>query len=218
MLVPSPFRSPNPDIDLEMLRSYPLATLVSSSEGAPFASEVPVIVSPDFDASRPLEGQIIWGHLNRFNAHATHLQTGQQAKVVVTGPRAYVSPTLYPNGPSAPTFDFISLHLSGLITAIDDSEDVFEIVSTTARILETRLGRGWDPEPSHDYFRSIQHAVRGFHLAVETVEAMYKLSQDKDVVTREAIEKSMTAASGEVGDLGHYMQQHFSVISYEDQP
>ncbi len=49
----------------------------------------------------------------------------------------------------------------------------------TADRLESVFGEGWDSTSSVGYFREILPGVGAFHLQIERVEAMYKLSQEK---------------------------------------
>lgn len=209
MLTPGIFYGSGPELDRLVIRTYPLATIISSSPDTPYVTEAPVIVAPDGPLAGPLTGCVLWGHLNRANEHARWMADGQCVKLMFTGPRAYVSPALYPDGPAAPTFDFVSIHVSGELAVVDDAEGVFGIVAATAVALERELGRGWDAATSHEYFRRIMPAVRGFRVHVRQVESMYKLSQDKSPAIRRVLQEAFLNQPGEVGDVGAFMERHF---------
>lgn len=189
MFVPGIYRAPDPRWTRAIVSGYPLALLASGGPGAPYATHVPVILpgGPQADPSADLVGTKLLGHMNRANPHWKALAGGSEALMVFSGPHGYVSPSVYGFEPAAPTWDFAAVHLRGGLSPMTAQEASLDLVVATVRAFEARFGDAWDPTASMDYFRRILPAVGAFSFQVDSVEAMFKLSQEQDAPTRERV-------------------------------
>lgn len=198
MFVPAPYRQPSASWMADILRGGPLALMVSNGprEADPHATHLPVVQDPRTAHERwpaDLAGARLLGHMNRANPHWKALEDGARVLLVFTGPHAYVSPTVYQQTPSAPTWDFTSVHVHGVLHRIEHDEageETLEVVRSTVRALEGDFGDAWDMSDSQDYFRKILPAVGGFRVEVSTAEGMFKLSQEQDPHVRERVRDS----------------------------
>lgn len=184
MFVPSDYREPDRSWIVELIRSNPLAILVSngSDTDGPFATHLPVIPEPGGNPEwkADLAGARLLGHLNRANPHWAALENGAVGLLVFTGPHAYVSPTVYETTPAAPTWNYTSVHAHVVLQKIDSLEDTLEVVQHTVRTFEGGpAGTGWDMSGSLDYFRRIVPGVGAFQATVTRAEGMFKLSQEQ---------------------------------------
>ncbi|HEY7592169.1 MAG TPA: FMN-binding negative transcriptional regulator [Actinophytocola sp.] len=188
----------------ELVQRHPLALLISNGHSLPYATHVPVVLPPG--PVTGLTGETLWGHMNRANAHWAELARGGAAKLVFTGPHSYITPMSYHTTPAAPTWNFVAVHLTGTVSPLPEGDDTFTVVARTADVFEQTFGDNWDPEPSHGYFRSIVRGVGAFHFEVETVDAMFKLSQEKTRDARRRVARRLAvAASGCARDLSALM-------------
>ncbi|MDI2127103.1 FMN-binding negative transcriptional regulator [Yinghuangia seranimata] len=194
MFVPSDYREPDVSWMVDLMRGFPLALMVSNGAPAdgPFATHLPVITDPGWDG-RPaadLAGMPLLGHMNRANPHWTALRTGTAVVLTFTGPHAYVSPTVYGISPAAPTWDFTSVHVHGVVEKIESTEETLEVVKATVRAFEKEFGDSWDMTESVDYFRKIVPGVGAFRMRVSKAEGMFKLSQEQRPEVRERVVRS----------------------------
>jgi transcriptional regulator len=187
MFVPRMYQVDDDCWPFRVIHQYPLATLVSNGPIFPYATHVPVLVPPESADRKQLAGTTLVAHMNCSNPHWDALSDGTAAKMIFQGPAGYVTPAVYRTDPAAPTWDFITVHLQGVIRIVSDQEEVLRIVTATARALEERFGAEWDLESSLGYFRSIVSGVGAFHFMVESVDAMFKLSQEKDPEVQERV-------------------------------
>lgn len=182
---------------VDLICGSPLALAVSngSPDNGPFATHLPVIPDPRMTGqwSANLAGATLLGHMNRANPHWRALETGDVILLVFTGPHAYVSPTVYEVTPAAPTWDFTSVHVSGVVEKIDSVEETLGVVRATALAFEARFGAGWDQSESIGYFRKIVHAVGAFRVTVTGAEGMFKLSQEQPAEIRERVRQSFSS-------------------------
>jgi predicted FMN-binding regulatory protein PaiB len=197
MYVPPHFREPDKSWIIDLIRANPLAQLISNGEGdgAPRVTHVPIIVDPgmaDALAGHPsgLVGATLWGHMSRMNPHWAALHSPTHVAVTFTGPHAYISPTVYQATPSAPTWTFTAVHVTGRLCALQSADDTLESVQATARALEGRFGAGWDISESAAYLRQILPGVGAFRIAVSHVDGMFKLSQEQQPEVRRRVQDS----------------------------
>ncbi|WP_405497570.1 FMN-binding negative transcriptional regulator [Streptomyces sp. NBC_00096] len=198
MFVPELYRPPSREWLYRIIRQYPLAVLVSNGTDAPHATHLPIVLPESASPAGPAEPRdVLLGHMNRSNPHWSQLTDGQHARLVFSGPGGYVTPTHYRTTPAAPTWDFVAVHVAGTVHLEQDPEQTLGVVSRTAQALEERFGRSWDQEPSLDHFASLVPGVGAFRLRIESVEGMFKLSQEKSLEIRQRVIR--TFADSEVG-------------------
>ncbi|MET9497733.1 FMN-binding negative transcriptional regulator [Streptomyces sp. NPDC006552] len=194
MFVPSFYREPDNSWMVDLIRGNPLALAVSNGrpEEGPYATHLPVIFDPEANGagSGELTGTTLLGHLNRANPHWAALETGGVLLLTFTGPHTYVSPTVYEKTPAAPTWNFTSVHVRGVVEKIDSTEETLDVVRSTVRAFEGEFGNGWDMTGSLDYFRKIVPAVGAFRFTVTGAEGMFKLSQEQPGEVRERVRES----------------------------
>ncbi|MDX2285542.1 MAG: FMN-binding negative transcriptional regulator [Bacteroidia bacterium] len=107
MYTPRHFLQPDHGLQLDFMRRHSFAALVTTDEaGRPHATHVPVMVE-----ERP-EGLGLLFHLACANPQAQQLD-GREALCIFSGPHAYISPSLYEQPLSVPTWNYIAVHASG---------------------------------------------------------------------------------------------------------
>jgi Putative FMN-binding domain len=120
---------------------------------------------------------------------------------VFAGPHGYVSPSVYDATPAAPTWDFTSVHVRGKLHPLDRREDTLEVVKATVTTIESEFAASWDMRASLPYFETILRGVSAFEVVIDSVEAMFKLSQEQEPRIRARVARSFGAS-----DLGHHRQ------------
>lgn len=147
-------------------------TLVTTSEGAPFVTHLPVLYRRDGDSIE------LRGHWARPNPQWRHRG---QALVIVHGPHAYVSPGWYADKEAAarvPTWNYAVAHLGGTLEVIDDPDFVAAIVADLSEHNENAVGSDWRYEPENPAHRVQLKGIVGFRIAVTSVELKFKLNQN----------------------------------------
>jgi transcriptional regulator len=197
VFVPRIHRQPDERWTAELIRSNPLALLVSADTrtSSVHATHLPLI--PDPAAAGDPADIVLLGHMNRTNPHWAAIDA-TEALAVFTGPHAYVSPTVYQTSPAAPTWNFTALHACGSVERLDQGDDTLAVVMSTVDAFEERFGAGWDKSGSVGYFRKILPAVGAFRIRVRQTEAMFKLSQEQPPEIRDRVQR---AFAGQVTGL-----------------
>lgn len=147
-------------------------TLVTSDEGIPFASHLPVLYSRD-GGLVALEG-----HWAKANPQCLH---SGPALMIVQGPHAYISPGWYADKEEAarvPTWNYAVAHLTGRLEASTEEEFLASIVDRLSVRHETIVGSDWRYEHDKPRLRSQLRGIVGFRFVPERIELKFKLSQN----------------------------------------
>jgi len=146
------------------------ATLVSTVDGAPYASHLPVLYQRDGERID------VRGHWARANPQWQTI-AGQTVLMIVHGPHAYISPTWYANpSEQVPTWNYAVAHLYGEIHLVEGTA-LQDIVATLAAHYETGIGSDWRfPDSAPGEIAALRGIV-GFRFDVQHAELKFKLNQ-----------------------------------------
>jgi transcriptional regulator len=173
-----------------------VADLVTFDGTKPVASLIPVIW--DRDAGEP--GRLL-GHLALANPQWQSVAAGSSALAIVHGPQAYVSPAWYPSkmrhGRVVPTWNYVTVHFTGPLTVHRDPEWLRAVVTRLTRRHEAGRPAPWavtDAPP--DYIDGQLRGIVGVELAIATVEAKHKLSQNRGADDQAAVAGALRGEPG----------------------
>ena len=140
----------------------------------------------------------IYGHLSVSNPQAVSIKEGQEALIIVDGPIAYVSPSLYPTkaetGRVVPTLNYVSVQIRGRLMPITSTEDFRNLLAALTSLFETERDEPWslDDAPS-DFIDTKMKAICGFMVRIDEVTGVAKHSQNRphpdQVAVRELFSK-----------------------------
>ncbi|MFF3980602.1 FMN-binding negative transcriptional regulator [Streptomyces sp. NPDC001828] len=208
MYVPDVYRVEGDEWPRRVIAEHALATLTTNGPEFPHATHLPSLLAPGTPGDAPLVGAELLGHMNRANPHWRALAPGAPALMVFQGPGAYVTPAVYHVEPAAPTWDFVSVHVRGRLRPVQDREETLRIILATVAHLEGTVGDTWDPTPSLGYFRRILPGVGAFRLEIQAVDAMFKLSQEKDDEVRQRVVDRFEDGDGRHRGLAELIRVH----------
>jgi len=159
------------DTTLAFLRANPFAILVSSLEGLPFATHVPL-------AARERNGQIVLrGHVAKANPHWKSFRQEQESLVIFPGPHAYISPSLYEIGESVPTWNYAAVHVYGRVRVVDGTQ-AREILEELIAEFDSSYSAQWASLSEEYRSRMLGHIV-AFEIVASRLETKFKLSQNR---------------------------------------
>ncbi len=184
MYVPHRYRVTDERTLDAFVRAHGFATLMTVADGVPLASHLPIELVTDESGQRTLEG-----HVARANPQWKSLRDGARALAIFAGPHAYVSPTWYDHE-NVPTWNYQAVHASGPIELVHDPAELLAMVRRLSRHYEPDAdsGAGFDVDRMTPRRRDAELlGIVGFRLRVETLEASFKLSQNRDGANRERI-------------------------------
>jgi len=173
-----------------LMRANAFAVMVTADDaGAPFATHLPLLV----DETRGPLGTLR-GHVARANPHWRYLRAGRPTLVVCSGAHAYVSPSWYATHPSVPTWNYVTVHATGVGALVEDPARVRALLADLVRVYEGPPPSPWSFESlPEDYLAGMQRGIVAFEIPIDRLEGKAKLSQNRDAVDRARTREALAA-------------------------
>jgi transcriptional regulator len=156
------------------------ATLVVASESGPQAAHIPMILNRD------AAGKLVSleGHVARNNPVAATAAQPVRALAIFNGADAYVTPSLYlskrEHGKVVPTWNYVAVQISGAVVAFNDAEALRTQVGRITDMMEAPAAAPWAvSDAPDDYIAKMLNGITGLRLAIESIEGVRKLSQNR---------------------------------------
>ena len=173
------------------VKSARAADLITvNPDGAPIATLMPSLWR-DANPQADQYGTLVM-HMARANEQWKLITPGSKGLAIVHGAQAYISPTNYGNKfvdhKVVPTWNYQSVHLSGIVEVSEDLELLRQIVTDLANHHEKNREMPWlvaDSDPT--YFEQQLKGIIAVSLKITKVEAKSKISQNKLREDRERI-------------------------------
>jgi transcriptional regulator len=189
MYLPSHFAAPSLAEAGRFVDHAAAADLVTFDGSKPVASLIPVIWDRDEAEEASGHGRLL-GHLALANPQWQAVGPDTVALAIVHGPQAYISPSWYPStarhGRAVPTWNYVAVHFTGPLTVHRDPGWLRAVVTRLTSKHETGRPHPWtvgDAPPA--YIDGQLRGIVGVELTIATVEAKYKLSQNRGEQDRE---------------------------------
>ncbi len=203
MYLPAAMRVDDRPTLVAFMRDHPFANVVTSTDGVAAVSHIPITTDYDGGVVR------IRGHMARSNDHCELLDGPAPTVVVFQGPHAYVSPLLYDDPGAGPTWDYIAVHASGRTRVLDDDAThgfLHELLAT----FDPDFRERWDAADESLRTRMVAGIV-AFEMDVTSLDAIYKLGQNRSPAARARIAAHLTACDDtNASDLGRAMAERLA--------
>jgi transcriptional regulator len=108
------------------------------------------------------------------------------------GAHAYVSPTWY-EGTGVPTWNYTAVHVYGTVRVIHDTAWLKAQVEHLSHYYEGDTPNAWIPA----YPDKMLEAIVGFEITIESLQAKYKLSQNRSAADQHNVMQALEASSSE---------------------
>jgi len=171
MYAPKQFRNNDASTINDFIRHHGFGILVSQSDGRMVATHVPLELSEDETK--------LTGHIARANPQWKNFDNNSEVMIIFPGPHAYVSSSWYDHE-NVPTWNYIAVHVYGKIKIIEG-----EVLYSALKQLMDKYERTSEhpvsvEKMSPEYVRQSIKGLVGFEINITSIEASYKLSQNRD--------------------------------------
>lgn len=153
---------------IDVIKTYPLATLISIKDNEPFITHLPLIYN---------ETGKLTGHVDKYNLQAELLKNNNSITIIFSVPQCYISPSIY-STTQLPTWNYIKVHLKGTVKAIESKEALKQSIITMTESLEAPEHK-YVLEPDNKRMEGALDYIKMFEITIDTWEGKFKLSQDK---------------------------------------
>lgn len=184
------FQETDREAILAFIRQHPLALVTSiSKEGRIEATHVPLLLTVDGESVR------LRGHVMRKTAHWQAFHANSDVFLAFTGPNAPVLESWLSKRGFGGTWNYMAVHARGKLTFLPQ-ETLLDLLR------DLKDGYELDPSAKFEnlpagYVSSLIGAIEGFEIEIEKLEAVFKLSQNRN---REDFERIVTALRDQGGE------------------
>ena len=187
---------------LEAMQTYSFAILFGPAAGGDDASSAVATHLPLLVKDEGEHGTLL-GHFARANPHWAAL-ANRETLVVFPGPHSYVSPRLYTEPLSVPTWNYIAIHAYGTLELIEDDEGKNKLVEELIGAHDADYLDRWRAMPA-GYRRTMLAGIMGFRIPIARIEGKFKLSQNRATEEREIVREAHAAGSDDQRELARWM-------------
>lgn len=170
------FKEKDQQVVLDFIHQHPFAFIAGCDENnKPVATQIPVFIEKR-------NGKLfLSGHIMKQTDHHKAFEKNPNVLCVFTGHHSYVSATWYSNPHQASTWNYMSVHVKGQIKFLDEAA-LIEVLQKTSLHFENNnehSSTAYDNLPD-DYRSRLLKAIVAFEVEVQTIDNVFKLSQNRD--------------------------------------
>jgi transcriptional regulator len=184
---PNPaFRQSSADSNLGFARARGFGILSVNGPDGPLAAHIPFLIAAD--------GKTAELHLAKSNRIA-RAALPANALIAVSGPDAYISPDWYGIPDQVPTWNYVAVHLRGVLEELPA-----EMLQDHADALSARFEADLLPKKpwvsakmSDGVMERMMRMIVPFRMTITSVDGTWKLNQNKEVSVRRAAADALSA-------------------------
>ena len=187
----------------QFIDEHPFAFLAGcDTENKPVATQVPVFIEQE-DGKHFLRG-----HIMKNTGHHKAFLFNPNVLAVFTGHHTYVSATWYSNPHQASTWNYMSVHVKGVIRFLDDRglADILRKTSLHFEDYNKQSATVFD-NLADEYKQKLMKAIVAFEIEVKEMNHVFKLSQDRDEKSYENIKEKLTQQGGSAQVIAGEMEK-----------
>lgn len=198
---PNPaFHTKEAEENLAFAADRAFGVLSINGDAGPLMSHVPFLI----------DGDSAWLHLVRSNPIARGLKEPQPAVIAVSGPDSYISPDWYEIDDQVPTWNYVAVHLRGVLE-LRPADELRSVIDRETALFETRLlpKTPWvSDKMSGDVLEKMMRTIVPCRLRIEDVRGTWKLNQNKadEVRLRAAAKVAIDGIGQGLDDLSALMR------------
>lgn len=184
MYIPDIYKNNNPEEIRSFLKANAFGILVTHKDGKSVATHIPLEWAVKDNGT-----EILHAHISKANEQVDHLHDGLEVLCIFNGPHSYVSSSWY-DFEEVPTWNYIAVQVRGTITILDE-EGLRASVKALMDKYESPQKNPIDMEQLSDKTMRQMNGIIGFELEIKSIEAAYKLSQNRDDKNHTAVVDSL---------------------------
>ncbi|EGV62568.1 hypothetical protein PSN45_000253 [Yamadazyma tenuis] len=176
MYIPDKYDAPEWEQQKSIIKEYPLAVLITSTEDGIIANHIP------FNLVERDGKKILQAHLAKVNHQLPSLKDNDKVCVVFSSSDAYVTPSYYKTKEEThkvvPTWLFAAVHCYGSSTLIDDFDFIKKQHESLTDQEEAGREKPWAiDEAPEKYYKIMQKAIIGLEIEITKIEGKFKFEQ-----------------------------------------
>ena len=165
---------------IAFMKENAFALITGTGEKYPVATQIPLHI-------KVVDGKIfLEGHMMRKTDHHLAFEKNNNVLVLFTGPHCFVSANWYTDPSIGSTWNYMTVHAKGKISFVDEVATARMVKVLSDRYVGTQSAASFD-SLSKDYINHMVKAIVGFSIEVESLDNVFKLSQNRDEASQKNI-------------------------------
>jgi transcriptional regulator len=207
MYLPKHFAETDIAVMHELIRAFPLATIVTHGPNGFDANHVPL----HLDATVGQFG-CLRGHIARANPLSKGATVHHDILIIFQGFESYISPSNYAtkaeHGKVVPTWNYTAVHAYGALNLIDEPDWIMSQLKTLTATHEKNLPQPWavNDAPA-DYIEKMLGAIVGIEIPIDRLFGKWKVSQNQPAANQASLISALEKSGNPMADLVRAKQQ-----------
>ena len=177
----------------ELVRAYPLATLVNHSSSGLNANHIPLHLSES-----PAPYGTLQGHIARANPLFDEIAGGIETLAIFHGPNSYITPSWYATkketGKVVPTWNYVVVHAYGVLRVVDNASWLRAQLDALTDHNEGSFPKPWAvSDAPADHIERIMAAIVGVEMVITKLFGKWKVSQNQPTQNQASVISGLKA-------------------------
>lgn len=165
---------------IAFMKANSFAIITGSGDTYPVATQIPLEIKVDNDKI------LLQGHIMRKTDHHLAFEKNNNVLVLFTGPHCFVSADWYTNPVMGSTWNYMTVHAKGKMSFMGEEGTMNAVKAVSDKYVGTGLASSFDNLPQ-EYIDHMMKAIVGFTIEVESLDNVFKLSQNRDEASQKNI-------------------------------
>jgi transcriptional regulator len=195
------YKEPDQQKVMQFIKEHPFAFLTGcDAESKPVATQIPLFIDEK-------DGELfLSGHLMKNTDHHKAFVNNPHVLAVFTGPHTYVSASWYVNKKQASTWNYMSVHAKGVLRFLGDQE-LIDVLRRTTDYFENNPNSGSNfNDLPEEYVQKMKAAIVAFVVKVESIDHVFKLSQNRDAKSYDLIADKLSEGDANAQEISRIMK------------
>jgi transcriptional regulator len=191
MYIPKRFLKDDIDKLKGMMVNHSFATLITHNESGVEANHIPLILN------KLGQKDVLQGHIAKANPLWKNIKDKSEVLIIFNGPNCYISPNYYPtkqeNGKVVPTWNYISVHVKGIVSFLHDDQWILKMLNDLTNQYEANQPVPWSvSDAPQAYIDKMLSAIVGLEIDILSITGKWKVSQDKTEENKQGIIRGLS--------------------------
>ena len=187
MYISKQFEETDIDVLHTLIRTKPLATLITRNAGGIEAKLVPLVLSA---GCTPLG--TLCGHVARSNPLWQDHPEDSDVLVIFNGAQSYITPSWYASkaesGKVVPTWNYVSVQAKGKLRVIHDPGWILSQLELLTAQNEAEFEHSWAvSDAPYEFTSKLLEAIVGVEIVITEIQGEWKVSQNRSTQDRSSI-------------------------------
>ncbi|MBP7534978.1 MAG: FMN-binding negative transcriptional regulator [Chitinophagales bacterium] len=203
MYIPNFYKNENTNEIRHFIAANSFGILVSQTDTKLWATHIPLMLDKN-QAGK----DVLHGHISKGNPQWKNFAHNTQVLAIFSGAHSYISSSWY-NHENVPTWNYIAVHIYGTIKIIE-GEYLLQTLKKLVDKYETASEHPVSVDTMSPKFLNKElRGIVGFEIEIDSIEAAYKLSQNRDELNHAHIIAQLQQ-KGDIQSLNiaHEMMKH----------